>query len=415
MAPRKDDDHERRRHGRQMTWQKASALPRGCLGRVRRTDVNATGGSCACTWPVPVPEHRLVSCRQGAPTLSDPMEGTRPLGELQACMVRCTALSLTSACRVLAPGARLKNEHMSTSSLTCGSPYWISGWRWKYPEAGPGRWYQTGFARSSTCRIVRRAGTKRKKKTSAREMQERERMPALGQLSKRGREYRVPAPSPSESAGTKQQYLTSASHNKRAPTGLYPSNFSAWIECMYSVAGHPPSRRCSGLRRPSWPRATRGLPHSPEIARSFYGALLVITFAGLLAFGTSRALVRWLLEVASPRPPSLETFITAPRPPLLTFLPPHLGSFFTPSRPKAQSPEAEAGAPHRRKSVIVQFERSQQKVNQPSKQAVQRGRQTASNRQEHLPGAHLVIGRRITTRLDQNFFFEAPVQRFVSL
>ncbi|UKZ70252.1 uncharacterized protein TrAtP1_011245 [Trichoderma atroviride] len=72
-------------------------------------------------------------------------------------------------------------------------------------------------------------------------------------------------------------------------------------------------------------------------ARSFYGALLVITFAGLLAFGTSRALVRWLLEVASPRPPSLETFITAPRPPLLTFLPPHLGSFFTPSRPKAQS------------------------------------------------------------------------------
>lgn len=44
-------------------------------------------------------------------------------------------------------------------------------------------------------------------------------------------------------------------------------------------------------------------------ACSFYGALLVKTFAGLLAFGTSRALVRWLLEVASPRPPSLETLL----------------------------------------------------------------------------------------------------------
>lgn len=44
-------------------------------------------------------------------------------------------------------------------------------------------------------------------------------------------------------------------------------------------------------------------------------------------------------------------------------------------------------------SVIVQFESSKQKVNQ----AVPRDRQ-ASNRQEHLPGAHLVIGRRTTIK-----------------
>lgn len=49
-------------------------------------------------------------------------------------MVRCMALSLTSACRVLAPGARLKNEHMSTSSLTLWIPYWISGWRCQVPR-----------------------------------------------------------------------------------------------------------------------------------------------------------------------------------------------------------------------------------------------------------------------------------------
>lgn len=64
-------------------------------------------------------------------------------------------------------------------------------------------------------------------------------------------------------------------------------------------------------------------------------------------------------------------------------------------------------------SVIVQFERSQQKVNQASKQASSATRPTASNRQEHLPGAHLVIGRRITIQSlllvqDQNLFFEAP-------
>lgn len=56
-------------------------------------------------------------------------------------MVRCMALSLTSACRVLAPGARLKNEHMSTSSLTCGSPTGSLAGAAKYPEVGPSRWY----------------------------------------------------------------------------------------------------------------------------------------------------------------------------------------------------------------------------------------------------------------------------------
>lgn len=151
---------------------------------------------------------------------------------------------------------------------------------------------------------------------------------------------------------------------------------------MYSVAGHPPSRCCSRLRLPSWARATRGLPHLPpsryEILRAalctflelfnplidplankereksisivcavctsaaccFYGALLVknarwaVGFRYLSCIGQ---VPRWLLEVASPRPPSLETFITAPRPPLFVFFLPHLESFFTPSRPKAQS------------------------------------------------------------------------------
>lgn len=90
------------------------------------------------------------------------------------------------------------------------------------------------------------------------------------------------------------------------------------------------SRRLSSLELSNLlidPLASREGEKRPSIvgiactsaACSFYGALLVIKLAGLLAFGTSRALVRWLLEVASPHPPSLETFITAPRPPLLTF------------------------------------------------------------------------------------------------
>lgn len=148
-------------------------------------------------------------------------------------MVRCMALSLTSACRVLAPGARLKNEHMSTSSLTLWIPYWISSW---CCEVGS-RWYMP-------CRAVQRAEREIEERNAREREEEEERMSTLGHLSTLVLRYRMPcvvstrnpyllhpAQASRQAQSSTCTYLTFSSHNKRAPTGLYPSNFSAWSAC----------------------------------------------------------------------------------------------------------------------------------------------------------------------------------------
>ncbi|KAL7925437.1 hypothetical protein ACQKWADRAFT_284002 [Trichoderma austrokoningii] len=97
----------------------------------------------------------------------------------------------------------------------------------------------------------------------------------------------------------------------------------ATMQCFVLLSRWPSSLElCSPLIDPlaSWAREKR--PSIVGIIACTCSELLPLVnkLAGLLAFRyLSRALVRWLLEVASPRPPSLETFITAPRPPLLTF------------------------------------------------------------------------------------------------
>lgn len=75
--------------------------------------------SGACTWPVPVPEHRLVSCRQGAPTLSDPMIG-KPL----AARVSSSKASKASLALFLRRAASLRAVWDDAGYL--GSSKWLS-------------------------------------------------------------------------------------------------------------------------------------------------------------------------------------------------------------------------------------------------------------------------------------------------
>lgn len=143
-------------------------------------------------------------------------------------MVRCMALSLTSACRVLAPGARLKNEHMSTSSLTCGSPAGSLAGAAKYPEVGPSRLVRDlrAAALGELCAEPEQAAERKKmrgrweKRKDCRHWASRaEEASSTGYLH----------PAQASPAGTKQQYLTST---------LLPTISAPLPACIHQISLH---------------------------------------------------------------------------------------------------------------------------------------------------------------------------------